>query len=509
MEICDQFGIPMVYFVDVPGLMVGPDAEAHAVIKKGMRGVLDDALDHACRCSTSTSGGCYGFAGGCGHCRGPKMTDGPACVAVGGDRWRSRSKVAWMPSFKRLIENSFPILEATRKQIVAQLERLSVAVPRRRDRRLRPTSSTRADEAPADPGARIQSSPRSPRDQVSAGRQTIARHRCRWRRVSCQWPWPLRRIRSRYRNLDVEGELSVTGLHIATQPPPGLSTLAYTRRRELRPSECALPQPSRQDRRPGRGAPLLPAAAIRCRRSVRSTSTSPTASSCASSARRGAASRRSSGSSPASSGRQRGAVEHPHVAPPAGADRDGVPGLLRSSRGRPCVANVRFGLDVRGRVREERPTSGRAHWLDALGLADFAKAYPTQLSGGMNQRVSIARALAVEPEILLMDEPFAALDAQLRERAPGRAAGALAGRPAHRGLRHPQPRGGDPPRRSRGRDVGPARAAPASGRCPSSGRAPPRSGPRRTSARSRPSCGTCCAPRSRPISPRRGTSHGG
>jgi NitT/TauT family transport system ATP-binding protein len=76
-------------------------------------------------------------------------------------------------------------------------------------------------------------------------------------------------------------------------------------------------------------------------------------------------------------------------------------------------ANVRFGLDV-ARVDRKEGRRRAAHWLDRLGLDGFAKAYPATLSGGMRQRVSIARALATEPELLLMDEPFAALDAQLR-----------------------------------------------------------------------------------------------
>ena len=76
-------------------------------------------------------------------------------------------------------------------------------------------------------------------------------------------------------------------------------------------------------------------------------------------------------------------------------------------------SNVRFGLDMAG-VKKQVSAPRVDRWLHKLGLSDFKKAYPQTLSGGMRQRVSIARALAVEPEVLLMDEPFAALDAQLR-----------------------------------------------------------------------------------------------
>lgn len=78
------------------------------------------------------------------------------------------------------------------------------------------------------------------------------------------------------------------------------------------------------------------------------------------------------------------------------------------------LANVELGLRVRGDPRRESRRQAIS-WLKRLGLIDFAESYPHALSGGMRQRVAIARALVLEPEILLMDEPFASLDAQLRE----------------------------------------------------------------------------------------------
>jgi NitT/TauT family transport system ATP-binding protein len=85
---------------------------------------------------------------------------------------------------------------------------------------------------------------------------------------------------------------------------------------------------------------------------------------------------------------------------------------------RTAVQNVEFGLDIAG-LKSKARREKALHYLDLVGLSAFANRYPHELSGGMKQRVAIARSLAYDPEVLMMDEPFAALDAQTRETLQG------------------------------------------------------------------------------------------
>jgi NitT/TauT family transport system ATP-binding protein len=81
---------------------------------------------------------------------------------------------------------------------------------------------------------------------------------------------------------------------------------------------------------------------------------------------------------------------------------------------RTVVDNIGFGLEIQGRDRTATQRAVAA-LVKLVGLQGFERHYPHQLSGGMRQRVNLARALAINPEVLLMDEPFASLDAQTRE----------------------------------------------------------------------------------------------
>ena len=80
---------------------------------------------------------------------------------------------------------------------------------------------------------------------------------------------------------------------------------------------------------------------------------------------------------------------------------------------RSVLDNVAFGLEAHGLSRAEREETAM-HYIRLVGLEQFTRSHPQELSGGMKQRVALARALAVEPDIIFMDEPFGALDAMTR-----------------------------------------------------------------------------------------------
>ena len=152
--------------------------------------------------------------------------------------------------------------------------------------------------------------------------------------------------------------------------------------------------------------------------------------------------------------------------------------------------NVIFPLRTTATLDAKAADERAMHYIEKVNLTKFAHSYPHTLSGGMKQRVAIARGMAMEPDILLMDEPFAALDALTRRAHAGRVDGAVGRNAIHRAVRHPFDPGS-------GQGRQPHSAAVAASR-PGEGRdqqRAARTGELQRSGRARPrDTQTCCSP---------------
>ena len=155
--------------------------------------------------------------------------------------------------------------------------------------------------------------------------------------------------------------------------------------------------------------------------------------------------------------RRRDPARRPRGERPGAGPRRRVPVVRAVSRGTRCSRTSRSGRRCAA-CRRPSATKIAHEYLALAGLAHAADRYPNELSGGMQQRVGVVRALANEPDVLLMDEPFASVDAQTRMTLQEELTRIWQEQQADRHLHHPRRRRGGVPRQPRGRAVQGARA---------------------------------------------------